>query len=203
MNKRPPWLIYFGPSQQNTKPHGSSPAGAVGQPKGASVTRPYVPGVGYVSPRNMGGPRHNLGYRYGAGLRNYISPIKGLGIGDFSDGYGPRTHPITGRYSFHTGADLPASLGTPIVAPSGGIVLKTVAGDSVYGNQIILDHGRHTETMYGHLNQFVVAPGERVKRGQLLGYVGSTGMSTGPHLHFETWNNFKPVNPTDFFKVLG
>lgn len=83
MNKRPPWLIYFGPSQQNTKPHGSSPAGAVGQPKGASVTRPYVPGVGYVSPRNMGGPRHNLGYRYGAGLRNYISPIKGLGIGDF------------------------------------------------------------------------------------------------------------------------
>ncbi len=195
MAKKNPWLITYGPS----KP---SAAGAVGQVKGASGSKPYVPGVGFIN-KDFGRPRHQAGYNYGKGLINFISPIKGMSLGDYSSSYGPRVHPITGRSSFHTGVDLPTGMGTPVIAPSGGIVLKTVSGDSIYGNQIVLDHGRHYESMYGHLSGYVVKPGQRIHRGQVIGYVGSTGLSTGPHLHFETWKNYQPVNPEGLFKVLG
>lgn len=194
-----PWLIAYGPSNQKRNNH--SAAGAVGQVSGATSSRPYVPGVGYVN--RIGGPNHSRGYRYGQGLINFISPIKGLTLGDYSSSYGPRIHPITGRSSFHTGIDLPSGLGTPVIAPAGGIVLKTAHGDSIYGNQVVLDHGKRYESMYGHMSDFIVNPGEKVHRGQVIGYVGSTGLSTGPHLHFETWRNYQPVNPETLFKVLG
>lgn len=130
-----------------------------------------------------------------AGRKGIISPIKGQTI---TSNYGPRTHPITGRHSDHTGVDFGAALGTPIRAAQSGIVRQANANDSIYGNQVVLGHGKKFQTMYGHMQKFTVKPGQRVKKGQIIGYVGSTGLSTGPHLHWETWVKGSPVNPMKF-----
>jgi murein DD-endopeptidase MepM/ murein hydrolase activator NlpD len=118
----------------------------------------------------------------------------------FTDTYGPRIHPITGRSSFHTGIDISASAGTPVIAPSNAVLADLNPGDSIYGNQLILAHNKNVETMYGHLNSYApgLKPGMKIRAGDLIGYVGSTGLSTGPHLHWETWRDGNPVNPVSF-----
>lgn len=98
----------------------------------------------------------------------------------------------------HSGIDWAAPAGTSIFAPAGGVVRST-RWDKIYGNQTILDLGGGRSLMFGHQSGFGVKPGQRVNAGQLLGYVGSTGWSTGPHLHFETWINNQPVNPLSWF----
>lgn len=98
----------------------------------------------------------------------------------------------------HTGIDWGAPLGTPIYAPANGKIRSTVF-DKIYGNQTILDFGGGYSSMFGHQSGFAVKPGQMVKQGQLIGYVGSTGNSTGPHLHFQTWVNNKVVNPLSWF----
>lgn len=132
------------------------------------------------------------------GVGHLGSPLKGEW--NVTTPYGPRTHPITGNPSFHTGVDLSAGSGTPIFAASNGIIRKAVHGDSIYGNQIILGMGHKWQTMYGHLSRLAVKPGQRVRRGQIIGYVGSTGLSTGPHLHYELWHKQNPVNPFNYYK---
>lgn len=113
-----------------------------------------------------------------------------------SSNYGPRIHPITGRSSNHTGMDLSAGMGTPIYAPRGGLIEELNLGDSIYGNQIIMRHGPQMQSMYGHMERPAdIEPGQKVKRGDVIGYVGSTGLSTGPHLHWETWKNGNPIDP--------
>lgn len=137
--------------------------------------------------------------RYGLGLKGLVSPIPDGGVQMFQSGlgdFGPR--PIGQGY--HTGIDMSNPLGTPIRAVAGGIVANTNAMDSIYGNQVILDHGSDENTMYGHMAKYLVEPGERVKRGQVIGYVGSTGNSSGPHLHFETWRQGEPVNPLEYLR---
>ena len=136
--------------------------------------------------------------KFYTGLSNIILPLSGFDPSSISSDYGPRTHPVTGRYSNHTGIDLPGVEGTPVRAAANGIVIGAVANDSVYGNQVILGHGREKNTMYGHMTNFTVQEGQKVKAGDIIGYVGSTGMSTGPHLHWETWANGRPVNPMIF-----
>ena len=117
-----------------------------------------------------------------------------------SSNFGPRKHPVHGGHSNHTGIDWAAPAGTPIYAPGGGTI-RTTRFNKVYGNQTILDLGGGYSVMFGHQKGFGnIKPGQRVNAGQLLGYVGSTGWSTGPHLHFETWYNNKPVNPLSWFK---
>ncbi|MEO1131388.1 MAG: peptidoglycan DD-metalloendopeptidase family protein [Cyanobacteria bacterium J06639_1] len=101
-----------------------------------------------------------------------------------SSGLGYRTHPVTGRRSFHAGVDLAAPNGTPILAALSGEVTFAGARGNL-GNAIILDHGYNYRTRYGHMLRVFVRTGDRVRQGQLIGYVGSTGRSTGPHLHFE------------------
>lgn len=128
------------------------------------------------------------------GLKQY--PLKGKFR--ISSDFGHRTHPISGKSSTHTGIDWAAGAGTPIYAPAEGIVRKA-AWNKIYGNQTILDIGDNRALMFGHQKGFAIEPGQRVTAGQLLGYVGSTGWSTGPHLHFETWQNNKPVNPLSWF----
>ena len=132
------------------------------------------------------------------GVSNLGNPLKG--DWNVSEGYGARIHPITGKPGFHTGIDLSASEGTPIYAVSNGIIRKAVSGDSIYGNQIILGMGHQYQTMYGHLSKLAVKTGQRVKAGQIIGYVGSTGLSTGPHLHFETWHHGDSFNPYRVYK---
>lgn len=122
-------------------------------------------------------------------------PIPGARI---TSTFGPRVHPIYGDVRMHTGIDFAAGSGVPIRAAADGVVLSAgVRGG--YGNTILLDHGGALATMYAHQSAFAVAAGARVAKGQVIGYVGSTGNSTGPHLHFEARVNGTPVNPMQFF----
>jgi murein DD-endopeptidase MepM/ murein hydrolase activator NlpD len=98
--------------------------------------------------------------------------------------FGWRIHPVTGQSRLHTGTDLGAPMGTPVLAAFSG---RVEAADEMggYGLAIVLQHSEDTQTLYAHLSEMFVKPGEEVKQGQVIGRVGSTGMSTGPHLHFE------------------
>ena len=109
-------------------------------------------------------------------------------------GYGMRADPFNGERDFHPGLDISADKGTPIVAAAAGKVeLAAPSGD--YGNLVVVDHGYGIVTRYGHLSKFAVWHGRNVKRGDILGYVGSTGRATGPHLHYEVLANGKLINP--------
>jgi murein DD-endopeptidase MepM/ murein hydrolase activator NlpD len=117
--------------------------------------------------------------------------------GSLTSGFGFRIHPIFGIQKMHTGIDLAASSGTPITAASDGTVI--FAGwYGGYGRCAILAHGGNFATLYGHTSQLMVTVGQQVKRGQIIAAVGSTGFSTGPHLHFEVRFNGTPTNPMDF-----
>ncbi|MBX3286322.1 MAG: peptidoglycan DD-metalloendopeptidase family protein [Actinobacteria bacterium] len=119
------------------------------------------------------------------------TPIPGYRIGS---AFGPRLHPILGIVRLHAGGDIGAPSGHPIYAPADGVVvLAEVRGG--YGNTTVIDHGHSLGTLYGHQSRIAVKPGQVVKRGDLIGYVGSTGLSTGPHLHFETRVRGMPINP--------
>lgn len=108
--------------------------------------------------------------------------------------FGWRDHPISGEESFHTGVDLGAEYGTPIGAVWAGTV--AYAGwYGGYGNVVVLDHGDTVFTLYGHFAEVTVEPGQSVAAGDLIGYVGSTGYSTGPHLHLELWKKGQYVDP--------
>lgn len=113
--------------------------------------------------------------------------------------YGPRIHPVTGVYSTHTGVDFGAAYGTPIVAAKAGKV-TTVTYNTAYGNMVIIDHGDGTSTLYAHASSFATRVGETVAQGQTIAYIGSTGYSTGPHLHFEIRINGQHVNPLPYLK---
>ncbi|MCX6372704.1 MAG: M23 family metallopeptidase [Actinobacteria bacterium] len=113
--------------------------------------------------------------------------------------FGWRIHPILGYRKFHTGIDLGVAYGTPIhAADSGTVIYATWMGG--YGNVIIIDHGRGISTLYAHQSSLAVGTGTRVVRGQVIGYVGSTGFSTGPHLHFEVRVNGNPVDPMGYLR---
>jgi murein DD-endopeptidase MepM/ murein hydrolase activator NlpD len=125
------------------------------------------------------------------GNGTFIRPIPGAPI---TSGFGYRTDPITGQQAFHSGVDFGASCGTPIKAAGTGVVLS--AGyNGGYGNATVINHGGGLGTLYGHQSAFAVSAGQRVEQGQVIGYVGSTGKSTGCHLHFEVRVNGNPVNP--------
>jgi len=108
--------------------------------------------------------------------------------------FGYRVHPITHVYKLHTGVDIGAHYGTPIHAAADGTVILS-GWYGAYGNAIVLDHGGRVSTLYGHCSRLAVRNGQSVKRGQVIGYVGSTGLSTGAHCHFEKRVNGTPVNP--------
>ena len=111
--------------------------------------------------------------------------------------YGMRTHPVTGGRRAHKGIDLAAPTGTPVYATADGYV-ERANWFSSYGKYIQIDHGAEMETRFAHLSGIEVSAGQRVKKGQLIGYVGSTGRSTGPHLHYEVRIAGKAVNPTPY-----
>jgi murein DD-endopeptidase MepM/ murein hydrolase activator NlpD len=114
--------------------------------------------------------------------------------GRLTSGFGSRFHPILGYKRFHKGVDLAASSGTPIVAAADGRVVGA-GWHGGYGQQVEVLHSGGLETTYGHMSRIVARAGEMVRKGQVIGYVGSTGFSTGPHLHFEVTRNGRPVNP--------
>jgi len=121
-----------------------------------------------------------------------IWPLQGWA----SSGFGERLSPFTGLQTMHHGIDIVATAGTPVVAPAAGLV--STGTDKGLGNYVMIDHGRGLQTYYGHLVRAAVATGQRVERGVVIGYVGNTGLSTGPHLHYEVQVNGRPVNPTKY-----
>jgi murein DD-endopeptidase MepM/ murein hydrolase activator NlpD len=123
-------------------------------------------------------------------------PVEGPVTGSF----GERTDPFNGEGAFHSGIDISASYGQPVLAPADGVV---VFADFMggYGRAIALDHGHGVTTRYGHLASYAVVPGQYVRRGDTIGYVGLSGRSTGPHLHYEVRINDTPVNPHKFLRL--
>ena len=119
---------------------------------------------------------------------------------DFTSGYGVRSDPFRGRAAMHAGIDLAGPVGTSIYATADGTVTEASYNSGGYGNLIKLDHGRGIETRYAHLTSMSVRPGQRVSRGQLIGRMGSTGRSTGSHLHYEVRIDGRAVNPIPFMK---
>jgi len=123
-------------------------------------------------------------------------PVEGPVTGSF----GERIDPFNGEGAFHSGLDIGAVFGQPIIAPADGVVdFADFMGG--YGRAIILDHGHGITTRYGHLKSFAVFPGQHVHRGDTIGYVGDSGRSTGPHLHYEVRINDIPVNPHKYLRV--
>lgn len=122
-----------------------------------------------------------------------IYPVNGV----LMRGFGVKSDPFTGTMRPHHGLDLAAPMGTPVYAPaSGKIILREL--QTQYGNTIVIDHGYGVETVYGHMSKFASKLGQSVRRGELIGYVGNTGYSTGPHLHYEVRANGRPQNPMSY-----
>lgn len=113
-------------------------------------------------------------------------------------GYGYMQHPILKKRKFHRGIDLIAPSGTPVYATSDGTVVKAEEDAKGYGHHIILKHDSTYQTLYAHLSLIAVEEGQQIKKGELIGKVGNTGMSTGPHLHYEVIKNGKKVDPKPF-----
>jgi len=118
----------------------------------------------------------------------------------FTSGYGVRSDPFRGAAAMHAGIDLAGPVGTPIYATADGIVSNAGWNSGGYGNLIKVDHGRGIETRYGHLSAILVRPGDRIARGQVIARMGSTGRSTGSHLHYEVRVDGRAVNPIPFMK---
>ncbi len=133
------------------------------------------------------------------GSSGFVYPLP-AGTSYVSCSYGPRTHPLWGYQSFHYGVDLAAAANTPVYAIASGTVTLATYGDA-NGYYISLGHGNGYGSVYCHLNSFAVKAGEYVSQGQVIGYVGSTGWSTGPHLHFEIHVNGSAVNPMNYVSV--
>lgn len=122
-----------------------------------------------------------------------VWPVRGY----LSATFGKRADPFTGLRDFHSGIDISTPIGMRIQAPAEGIVVSC-ADKGAYGNTIVIDHGYGTVTRYGHLAGFNVRPGQRVRRGDVIGFVGNTGRSTGPHLHYEVWVRDQAQNPIHY-----
>ena len=130
-------------------------------------------------------------------VANLASPLPTI---EFSSDYGMRRHPVHGDVRMHHGIDLDADSGTPISSISDGIV--TFAGErGGYGNLVVVDHGGGFETRYAHQANLTVTEGDLVHAGDVIGYVGSTGVSTGPHLHFEVRRDGESVDPEPWLRV--
>jgi murein DD-endopeptidase MepM/ murein hydrolase activator NlpD len=114
-------------------------------------------------------------------------------------GFGYRIHPIFKKLRMHTGVDFTAPVGTPIYSTGNGVVIRAERDNSGYGLMVEVDHGFGYRTLYAHLSQISVRPGQRVSRGEVLGLVGNTGLSAGPHLHYEVIRNGRKVNPVHYF----
>ncbi|MFH1320620.1 MAG: M23 family metallopeptidase [Bacteroidota bacterium] len=128
-----------------------------------------------------------------------IQPISNKNLTRVASGFGIRVHPVYKTKKLHTGMDFTASRGTDIYVTGNGTVLETKISRRGYGNHIIIDHGYGYKTLYAHLNKIKVNPGQKVKRGEVIGSVGNTGTSVGPHLHYEVIKNGRKINPVNFY----
>ena len=128
-----------------------------------------------------------------------IQPVSNSDLKRVASGYGSRIDPVYKTIKFHAGLDFSAPQGTPIYATANGVVKTAGNLGNGYGNHVVINHGYGYETLYGHMFKVKAKSGQRVKRGEVIGWVGSTGKSTGPHCHYEVHKNGRPVDPIYFF----
>jgi murein DD-endopeptidase MepM/ murein hydrolase activator NlpD len=128
-----------------------------------------------------------------------IQPVSNKELSRVASGYGMRIDPVYGTPRMHTGLDFTAPQGTPIYATGDGVVITSESSYGGYGNHVVINHGYGYQTLYGHMVRIKAGLGQRIKRGQIIGWVGSTGKSTGPHCHYEVKVNGVFVNPVYFF----
>ncbi len=128
-----------------------------------------------------------------------IQPVRNENLKRMASGFGYRTDPFTKVRKMHEGMDFTAKIGTPIFATGDGVVKQADNRASGFGNHIVIRHGYGYETLYAHLSKYNCKPGQRIKRGDIIGYVGSTGRSEGPHLHYEVHKDGRVVNPLNFY----
>jgi len=128
-----------------------------------------------------------------------IQPINNEDLARMASGYGWRSDPFTKARKMHYGMDFTAPNGTPIYATGDGTITRADNNSSGYGKHIRLEHGYGYQSLYAHLSQYNVRAGQKVKRGDLIGFVGSTGRSEAPHLHYEVWKDNDRINPLNFY----
>ena len=128
-----------------------------------------------------------------------IQPIQNSDLKRMASGYGWRSDPFTKARKFHYGMDFSAATGTPVYASGNGIVKRADANSSGYGNHIRIDHGFNYVSLYAHLSKYNVKVGQKVNRGDVIGFVGSTGRSVAPHLHYEIFKDGEKINPRNFY----
>ncbi|HEU4573591.1 MAG TPA: M23 family metallopeptidase [Chitinophagaceae bacterium] len=128
-----------------------------------------------------------------------IQPVSNKDLERIASGFGYRIDPIYKTIKLHAGLDFAAPIGTPIYATADGVVKVAGFSDGGYGNHVIINHGYGYETLYGHMVRVKARVGQHVKRGEVIGYVGSTGKSTGPHCHYEVHKNGQKIDPVYFF----
>lgn len=128
-----------------------------------------------------------------------IMPISVKDLKGTPSGFGYRTHPIYKIVKMHTGMDFNAAIGTPIYATGDGVVEQADSEASGYGNHVVINHGFGYATLYGHMNKIHVVAGQEVKRGEIIGEVGNTGISSGPHVHYEVIRNGNKINPINYY----
>ncbi|WP_460218073.1 M23 family metallopeptidase [Psychroserpens sp. MEBiC05023] len=128
-----------------------------------------------------------------------IQPVRNKDLKHMASGYGYRTDPFTKVRKFHFGMDFTAPRGTPVYASGDGVVKRADANSSGYGKHIRIDHGYGYVSLYAHLYKYNVRANQKVKRGDLIGYVGSTGRSEAPHLHYEVFKDGERINPINFY----
>ena len=167
-----------------------------GQPSGwSSVGSSPVEGSVTISQAaDIVGIPVDISSHFSAGDMPSGLPISGLRL---TSGFGMRRHPILGGFRAHSGVDLAAPMGTPVRATSSGVISRA-SWNGGYGLFVSLENGKGVQTRYGHMSRLAVYAGQRVKKGDILGYVGSTGRSTGPHLHYEMRVNGRAVNPLGY-----
>lgn len=128
-----------------------------------------------------------------------IQPITNRQLKQMASGFGYRLHPIYKTYKMHTGIDFTAPTGTPIYSTGNGRVALVELGHRGYGNHVVVNHGFGYQSLYAHMSRVKVRPGQTIRRGQLIGYVGNTGLSAAPHLHYEVIRGGKKINPINYF----
>ena len=128
-----------------------------------------------------------------------IQPVANKDLKRMTSGYGYRIHPIYKTRKMHYGMDFSAKTGTEIYATGDGVVSKVRRSKRGYGNYVKINHGFGYETLYAHMSKYIVKKGQKVKRGEVIGYVGNTGISTAPHLHYEVRKDKKKINPVNFY----
>ncbi len=126
---------------------------------------------------------------------------KGVRIGNITDVFGPGEHPITHGFRIHYGVDIAWTYGTPVVATANGVVNSIDYNPSGLGNNVTIKHKYGFSTRYGHLQKIIAYRGQQVNRGDIIGYMGSTGLSTGPHTHYEVWMGTQVVDPMQYLDI--